>query len=111
MQHCGAAAGLAPAVVSYGPKGSGELLLSYGFCPPPAANPHTGYTLRVGLDAGGGDQHAEAKLEVLRRRGAWGPLTGHNEVSLQHPMPAAARAASQRGCSPAHPGTVTPNRT
>lgn len=86
--------------VSYGPKGSGELLLSYGFCPPPAANPHTGYTMRVGVDMGGGDPHAEAKLEVLRRRG----LPAHQDFPLrlegwphgllQHLALAAARPAT-----------------
>ncbi|KAG2500913.1 hypothetical protein HYH03_001672, partial [Edaphochlamys debaryana] len=54
--------------ISYGPKSSGELLLSYGFCPPPAANPHEAYRLRVGLDRGG-DPLAGLKEEALKAHG------------------------------------------
>ncbi|KAI7843368.1 hypothetical protein COHA_003064 [Chlorella ohadii] len=35
--------------VSYGEKTGGELLLSYGFAPPPASNPHDGVKLRLSL--------------------------------------------------------------
>lgn len=61
----------APADVSYGPKSSGELLLSYGFCPPPAANPHQDYKLLVGVnDSAAADPLAALKAEVLAKHGA-----------------------------------------
>jgi len=48
----GASPGVAPAwpqvVVSYGPKSSGELLMSYGFCPPPGEVPGTAASRGVG---------------------------------------------------------------
>eukprot|EP00198_Chlamydomonas_reinhardtii_P001652 XP_001690988.1 lysine N-methylase [Chlamydomonas reinhardtii] len=56
--------------VSYGPKSSGELLLSYGFCPPPAANPHQDYKLLVGVnDSAAADPLAALKAEVLAKHG------------------------------------------
>ncbi|GIL70656.1 hypothetical protein Vretimale_3761 [Volvox reticuliferus] len=54
--------------VSYGPKSSGELLLSYGFCPPPAANPHQDYKLRLAVDRQS-DPLADLKVEALARHG------------------------------------------
>ncbi|KXZ55876.1 hypothetical protein GPECTOR_2g1427 [Gonium pectorale] len=54
--------------VSYGPKSSGELLLSYGFCPPPAANPHQDYKLRLAVDPAT-DPLAELKTQALARHG------------------------------------------
>ncbi|GLC54779.1 hypothetical protein PLESTB_000905100 [Pleodorina starrii] len=54
--------------VSYGPKSSGELLLSYGFCPPPAANPHQDYKLKLAVDQRN-DPLAELKVQALARHG------------------------------------------
>ncbi|GLI58716.1 hypothetical protein VaNZ11_000469 [Volvox africanus] len=54
--------------VSYGPKSSGELLLSYGFCPPPAANPHQDYKLRLAVDCQA-DPLADLKVAALARHG------------------------------------------
>ena len=34
-------------VASYGHKSSGDLLVSYGFVPPPGTNPHDTYTLTL----------------------------------------------------------------
>ena len=34
-------------VASYGQKSSGDLLVSYGFVPPPGTNPHDTYTLTL----------------------------------------------------------------
>lgn len=36
--------------ISYGPKSSGDLLLSYGFCPPLGANPHDAFHMVVAAD-------------------------------------------------------------
>ncbi|GIL47048.1 hypothetical protein Vafri_3880 [Volvox africanus] len=52
--------------VSYGSKSSGELLLSYGFCPPPAANPHQDYKLRLAVDRQA-DPLADLKVAALAR--------------------------------------------
>ncbi|GIL47050.1 hypothetical protein Vafri_3880 [Volvox africanus] len=54
--------------VSYGSKSSGELLLSYGFCPPPAANPHQDYKLRLAVDRQA-DPLADLKVAALARHG------------------------------------------
>jgi len=47
---CACASGLT-ADISYGGKTGGELLLSYGFCPPSDTNPHEAYLLRLGMRA------------------------------------------------------------
>lgn len=54
--------------ISYGQKSSGELLLSYGFCPAsPGANPHESYALSVGVSPD--DPLAEVKKAALARVG------------------------------------------
>jgi hypothetical protein len=65
--------------ISYGPKSSGELLLSYGFCPPPksnASNDRAFVQVGVGRSSGGGKEGetaaaaaAAAKRRALARRG------------------------------------------
>ncbi|KAL4443502.1 hypothetical protein ABPG75_011239 [Micractinium tetrahymenae] len=49
--------------ISYGQKTGGELLLSYGFTPKPADNPHDGCKLRLALRPG--DPAAPAKAAAL----------------------------------------------
>lgn len=53
--------------ISYGQKTSGELLLSYGFAPPPGANPHDACLLPGALDPA--DLAAEWKERALAVRG------------------------------------------
>jgi histone-lysine N-methyltransferase SETD3 len=53
--------------ISYGQKTSGELLLSYGFAPPPGANPHDACLLPGSLDPA--DSAAEWKERALAVRG------------------------------------------
>ena len=55
------------AVISYGPKSSGELLLSYGFCPPPATNPHEAYSLHLAVSPD--DPLADLKRKALAQHG------------------------------------------
>jgi histone-lysine N-methyltransferase SETD3 len=51
--------------ISYGPKSSGELLLSYGFCPPPQSNAHNDRAfIQVAVPAS-----AAAKRRALTKRG------------------------------------------
>lgn len=52
-------------MASYGQKTSGELLLSYGFAPPPQENPHDGCMLQ--LQISGSDPLQGAKVEALQR--------------------------------------------
>ena len=53
--------------VSYGPKTSGELLLSYGFMVAPESNPNDAYLLELELDVN--DSQYQAKLAALRQYG------------------------------------------
>lgn len=59
--------------VSYGPKSSGELLLSYGFCPPAGTNPHDAFHLTVGLPPE--DPHIGRKAELAQRYGLAAAVT------------------------------------
>jgi Rubisco LSMT substrate-binding/SET domain len=61
--------------ISYGPKSSGELLLAYGFCPPPGSNPHD--AAHVTLAPVG--TMREAKLRALYDRG----IPGSESFSLR----------------------------
>ncbi|PRW56824.1 ribulose-1,5 bisphosphate carboxylase oxygenase large subunit N- chloroplastic [Chlorella sorokiniana] len=54
-------------LVSYGDKTGGELLLSYGFAPPPATNPHDGVKLRLSLRQD--DPVRDWKAAALARHG------------------------------------------
>ncbi|KAF6255066.1 hypothetical protein COO60DRAFT_1272756 [Scenedesmus sp. NREL 46B-D3] len=54
-------------IISYGPKSSGELLLSYGFCPPAGSNPHEAAHLHFSLEAG--DPWLQVKRQALQQRG------------------------------------------
>ncbi|GBF95178.1 hypothetical protein Rsub_07891 [Raphidocelis subcapitata] len=55
--------------ISYGPKSSGELLLSYGFAPPPGSNACDAAFLEVGLPQdGGGGGGAEQRGEQQQGR-------------------------------------------
>jgi hypothetical protein len=65
--------------ISYGPKASGELLLSYGFAPPSGTNPHEAAFLEVALGDGGGgsgsssgDGGARGQRRQDQRRGRGG---------------------------------------
>ncbi|WIA32213.1 hypothetical protein OEZ86_003062 [Tetradesmus obliquus] len=53
--------------ISYGPKSSGELLLSYGFCPPAGSNPHDAAHLSFNLQDS--DPWLQAKQQALQRQG------------------------------------------
>ena len=53
--------------VSYGPKTSGELLLSYGFMLAPESNPCDAYLLKLALDAN--DSQHQGKLAALQQYG------------------------------------------
>jgi histone-lysine N-methyltransferase SETD3 len=53
--------------ISYGPKSSGELLLSYGFCPAAGSNPHDAAHLTFSLDPK--DPWLQAKQQALQQRG------------------------------------------
>jgi hypothetical protein len=53
--------------VSYGPKTSGELLLSYGFMLAPDSNPNDAYLLEIALDEN--DSHFQGKLAALQQYG------------------------------------------
>lgn len=53
--------------ISYGPKSSGELLLSYGFCPAPGSNPHDAAHMMFTMPAG--DKLRQAKEQALAARG------------------------------------------
>lgn len=59
--------------ISYGEKSSGELLLQYGFVPPPAAaattasNPHEAVPLTLTLSPGGDDPLYDVKTAALQR--------------------------------------------
>ena len=65
-RSCAIACAPSPQVfVSYGPKTSGALLLSYGFLP--GGNAHDGVALRFGLPRG--DPAYRAKLLCLERHG------------------------------------------
>lgn len=52
--------------ISYGPKSSGELLLSYGFCPPPGSNPHDAAHIMLSLHHK--DTFRTAKEQALTAR-------------------------------------------
>lgn len=54
--------------ISYGPKSSGELLLSYGFCPPPQSNADNDRAF-VQVAVAGATADAAAKRRALARRG------------------------------------------
>jgi histone-lysine N-methyltransferase SETD3 len=54
-------------VISYGFKSSGELLLSYGFCPPPGSNPYDAAFLTFG--PGITDPLMQEKKQALAARG------------------------------------------
>lgn len=53
--------------ISYGFKSSGELLLSYGFCPPPGSNPYDAAYLTFGLEIT--DPQMQEKKQALAARG------------------------------------------
>ena len=53
--------------ISYGFKSSGELLLSYGFCPPLGSNPYDAAYLTFGLEIT--DPLMQEKKQVLAARG------------------------------------------
>lgn len=53
--------------ISYGPKSSGELLLLYGYCPPPGSNPHDAAHLTLGIAEN--EPWKEAKQAALAARG------------------------------------------
>ena len=53
--------------VSYGPKTSGELLLSYGFMLAPESNPQDAYLLELALDPN--DSQYQGKLDALQQYG------------------------------------------
>jgi histone-lysine N-methyltransferase SETD3 len=53
--------------ISYGPKSSGELLLSYGFCPAAGSNPHDAAHLHLSLAAD--DPWLQAKQQALQQLG------------------------------------------
>jgi len=53
--------------ISYGDKTSGQLLLSYGFCPTPSTHPHEAYLLRLGLIQA--DPLYAMKARALSKRG------------------------------------------
>ena len=53
--------------LSYGPRTSGNLLLSYGFAPAPQDNPYDACPLRLALHED--DALFEAKAEALRHHG------------------------------------------
>ncbi|KAL0017968.1 hypothetical protein WJX77_002537 [Trebouxia sp. C0004] len=53
--------------VSYGPKTSGELLLSYGFMLAPESNPNDAYLLEIALDED--DSQLQGKLAALQQYG------------------------------------------
>ena len=57
----------AQVMASYGPKTSGQLLLSYGFAPSPQENPHDGCTVCMQISDDDALQHA--KTEALQRYG------------------------------------------
>ena len=63
--------------VSYGPKTSGELLLSYGFMLAPESNPHDAYLLQLALDAN--DSQYKSKLAALQQYG----LTDRQQFPLR----------------------------
>eukprot|EP00878_Enallax_costatus_P028717 GHUV01031052.1.p1 GENE.GHUV01031052.1~~GHUV01031052.1.p1 ORF type:complete len:258 (+),score=106.58 GHUV01031052.1:375-1148(+) len=52
--------------ISYGPKSSGELLLSYGFCPPPGSNQHDAAHMTFTLSSK--DKYKHAKQQALAAR-------------------------------------------
>jgi hypothetical protein len=52
--------------ISYGPKPSGELLLCYGFHPPPGSNPHESVSLALQLARE--DPQYKAKAAALTAR-------------------------------------------
>lgn len=53
--------------INYGLKSSGELLLSYGFCPPPGSNPYDAAYLTFGLEIT--DPMLQEKRQALAARG------------------------------------------
>jgi histone-lysine N-methyltransferase SETD3 len=53
--------------ISYGPKSSGELLLSYGFCPPAGSNAHD--AAHLGFCLAAKDPWLQAKQQALEARG------------------------------------------
>ena len=63
---------------SYGARASSELLLSYGFVPPPGTNPADAYLLRLGV--ADGDPLAAAKEAALARYG----LRAQETMPLRH---------------------------
>ena len=63
--------------VSYGPKTSGELLLSYGFMIAPDSNPNDAYLLELALDEN--DSQFRAKLAALQQYG----LSGRQQFPLR----------------------------
>ena len=52
-------------MASYGQKTSGELLLSYGFAPPPQENPHDGCLISLEISAQ--DPLQRDKISALQR--------------------------------------------
>ena len=54
--------------ISYGPKTSGQLLLSYGFMPEAGSNPHDACLLELKLSED--DPSFQSKLACLRQYGA-----------------------------------------
>ena len=64
--NAGAAGALMQVFASYGPKSSGELLICYGFCPPPGSNPHDAFHLDLEVDQR--DPLYVQKAEVLTKR-------------------------------------------
>ncbi|KAI8468014.1 MAG: hypothetical protein J3K34DRAFT_23211 [Monoraphidium minutum] len=82
--------------ISYGPKASSELLLSYGFMPPPGSNPHDAAFLDVALDcapAAAAAAPAAPQQQQQRRAPQRRPAAGGKPRPPESTVLAAKRAA------------------
>jgi hypothetical protein len=75
-------AGVHQVYISYGPKPSGELLLCYGFHPPPGSNPYESAPLTLQL--GDKDPQYPAKAAALASRWAGQGGKGETDISTVH---------------------------